>query len=376
MTVVEVRGRGGQLLERFRSHALTLRIGRAFDNDLILEDEHVCAHHLRLSRVEGGWRFQDLDSLNGLRRRGRVADDGILHSGDELRIGHTILRVYDEEHPVEPAMRLTGAEATLAALGRRGVWLVLAAASVVVSAVGLFWSSVEEFELLPAVQPLMMGIMETCVVAAAWAFVGRLLRHRTSFIAHFSLWLTYGLLGVLTTFVAHTVAFNASDQRLEAILEHGLSFAVLGFVIWGSLTLATNLRGRNRLYAALGVAAIALVVEVAGQFQFQTFFFGRPDYYARLQNPSLLFAEPASESQLLQELPALFDRADAELDEDSDDPAKDSAQPHAVSPAGQGAQPWDRGRMFTPGLKGVGSLMYPAASSIQQFNNVPAYVPA
>lgn len=324
MIVVEVRGRGGQLLERFRSSAPTLRIGRAFDNDLILEDEHVCAHHLRLSRVEGGWRFEDLHSLNGLRRRGRVVSDGILHSGDKLCIGNTILRVYDEEHPVEPAMRLTGAEAALAALGRHGVWLILAATSVVVSAVGLYWGSVEVFEPLVALQPLMLDILGTCLVAASWAFVGRLLRHRTSFIAHFSLWLIYGLFGVLTTFLVHTVAFNVNGRQLEAILEHGLSFAVLGFVIWGSLTLATNLRGGKRLSAALGVAAIALVVEVAGQFESQAIFFNRPDYYVRLQAPSLLFAEPVSQSQLLQELPALLDRADAKLDEDRDGPAEDS----------------------------------------------------
>ena len=36
MTVVEVRGRGGQLLERFRSHEPELRIGRAFDNGLFV----------------------------------------------------------------------------------------------------------------------------------------------------------------------------------------------------------------------------------------------------------------------------------------------------------------------------------------------------
>jgi len=329
MTVIEVRGRGGQLLERYRSHALALRIGRAFDNDLILDDEHVCAHHLRLSRAEGGWRFEDLGSLNGVRHQGRAASDGMLRSGDALRIGHTTLRIFDEEHPVEPTLRLTGAEASLAALGRHGVWPPLAAASVAVSALGLYWGSVEEFEPLPAVQPVLLGILGTFLVAAAWAFVGRLLRRRASFFAHFSLWLIFNLLSVLSTFVANTVAFNASSQRLETILEHGLSFAALGFAIWGSLTLATNLRDRTRLYAALGVAAVALVVEVADQLQLETFFINRPSYYARLQAPSLLFVRPASESQLLQELPALFDRADAELEED--EPAADVPQPQAVT---------------------------------------------
>ena len=48
MTVVEVRGRGGQLLERFRSGKCEIHIGRAFDNDIIVEDRYIYPHHLRI----------------------------------------------------------------------------------------------------------------------------------------------------------------------------------------------------------------------------------------------------------------------------------------------------------------------------------------
>jgi hypothetical protein len=89
-----------------RQHEVTLRqrvanhdviaIGRAYDNDIVLDDTHVAAHHLRLTRgADGHWVAQDLGSINGLyldgdrQRREQVALDGstIVH------IGNTLLRV-------------------------------------------------------------------------------------------------------------------------------------------------------------------------------------------------------------------------------------------------------------------------------------------
>ena len=316
MTVVEVRGRGGQLIERLRFSQATIRIGRAFDNDVILEDEHASPHHLRLSLLDGDWRFEDLDSLNGLRHRGRPSAGGVLHSGDELRIGHTSLQIYAADHRVSPAAQLDGAEARLASLGRHAVWSSLIAASMTVAAVTLFWDTAEEFEPLTALGPVFGEVLAVFAVAAFWALIGRVLRHRAYFFAHLSLWLALGLVGVLTTFTAQWLAYNANSQLLEEVMETGLSTAVLAFAVWGSLTLATNLPSQRRFSGALGVGFAISALSVAGELQFDREFSSRPDYYGRVEGPSLLLVRPAPEAGLLDELPALFDRADVEAEED------------------------------------------------------------
>src|SRR5438128_2186157 len=41
------------------------RIGRANDNELVLDDQFVSAHHAVLERRDGGWWLTDRDSTNG-----------------------------------------------------------------------------------------------------------------------------------------------------------------------------------------------------------------------------------------------------------------------------------------------------------------------
>jgi hypothetical protein len=324
MTIIEARGRGGQLLERFRCSKAVITIGRAFDNDFILEDEYVSPHHLRLAKLEQGWRFEDTDSLNGLRIGRRRTANGVLQSGDELRVGHTSLHIYDDDHPVDASLKLDGAEARLSALGRHRVWFLLTLVSVAITAVTLYWNTFEEFRPLTILDPLLTSVLAMFLVAAFWALLGRLLRHKAYFFAHLSLWLIYGLLGVLATFISGWIAYNANSQLLAQSLQQGLSFCVLAFATWGSMTLATNLRNKARFSSALGVAVVFLMVGLAGQLRFEREFSSAPDYYSKLMAPPLLFAKPVEDGRLLDELPALFDRADTEIQEDEKSAAEES----------------------------------------------------
>lgn len=45
---------------------MRIKIGKAPDNDIVVDDAHVSRHHAQLSRnEEGGWVLEDLDSTNG-----------------------------------------------------------------------------------------------------------------------------------------------------------------------------------------------------------------------------------------------------------------------------------------------------------------------
>lgn len=68
-------------------------IGRAEDNTLSLDDPFASAHHALLLWREGQWYLEDLESHNGTYLNGeRLMTSRILASGDEIRIGETVLR--------------------------------------------------------------------------------------------------------------------------------------------------------------------------------------------------------------------------------------------------------------------------------------------
>ncbi len=68
-------------------------IGRAADNDLVLDDRRVSRHHARLQARRGMLVLTDLDSANGSRVNSVAISEVALGAGDRIEIGTTILVV-------------------------------------------------------------------------------------------------------------------------------------------------------------------------------------------------------------------------------------------------------------------------------------------
>jgi hypothetical protein len=106
--VVDSHGRSTQLVD---VHAWPLRIGRALDNDLVLPDPHVAAHHATVAPdAEGRLRVSVGDSRNGVRvEHGhrhtllRAGAEGDWPSSGRCRIGqsHVTLRRPQDPLPAE-----------------------------------------------------------------------------------------------------------------------------------------------------------------------------------------------------------------------------------------------------------------------------------
>ena len=110
MIWIDVLSRHGEIAARIRINADEARIGRAFDNDIVVDDPHVAPHHLRIYRGEDGELVaEDMQSLNGLypeHGAHRVAKLSLAREPG-FRIGRTTLRVRDARHPVPPERLLT-----------------------------------------------------------------------------------------------------------------------------------------------------------------------------------------------------------------------------------------------------------------------------
>lgn len=72
-------------------------IGRADDQDVVLENRSVSRAHAEITLTRQGWVLRDLDSTNGTFLNGeRVGREGrVISSGDMLRIGTVVLFVAD-----------------------------------------------------------------------------------------------------------------------------------------------------------------------------------------------------------------------------------------------------------------------------------------
>lgn len=90
--VIDVRT-PGQPPRRLALQGATVRIGRAADNELVLDDDRVSRHHGQLGTRQGRLVYADLGSTNGSYVNGTRVREIALGPGDVLHLGTTTLTV-------------------------------------------------------------------------------------------------------------------------------------------------------------------------------------------------------------------------------------------------------------------------------------------
>ncbi len=78
--------------DRIALRGPVFRIGRLSDCELTLPDPNVSRRHAELRPVEGSWVLTDLGSMNGTRCNGGNVSEHRLRDGDEIGVGHHVLR--------------------------------------------------------------------------------------------------------------------------------------------------------------------------------------------------------------------------------------------------------------------------------------------
>lgn len=76
--------------------ASALRIGRALDNDLVLDHDSVSRHHAEVRRDQGRFYVTDLGSTNGTRVNGQPVGAETLSPGALIHVGGIALRLHVE----------------------------------------------------------------------------------------------------------------------------------------------------------------------------------------------------------------------------------------------------------------------------------------
>jgi hypothetical protein len=80
LALLEVIDRDGHVRQAWPIRAWPARIGRGLDNDIVLTDPYVAAHHFGIEAVDGGLALRVGDSVNGVTLAGRhVERGGVVH---------------------------------------------------------------------------------------------------------------------------------------------------------------------------------------------------------------------------------------------------------------------------------------------------------
>jgi hypothetical protein len=193
MIWVEILSRHRDVAARHRVAAAEVRIGRGYNNDVIIDDPYVAAQHLRIFRDETGQLVaEDMGSANGMfLDRGRVPLKRIIVDGEyPIRIGQTYLRVRETNYAVEH-------ERTITRLQLRALPVALPAALSVmilgIYALEVWLAQTTETKTSSYLMPLLGIAAGVLMWVGFWALLSRIFYGRSHFLRN----LLIALLGVL-----------------------------------------------------------------------------------------------------------------------------------------------------------------------------------
>lgn len=280
-----------------------LTIGRAIDNDLVLDDPFVAPQHARLELApDGGVCLQVLDTRNGVQvghqRHALGAKVPMPAGGATLQVGGITLR-----------LRLPGetlaAERPLPITTSAQRWLPLVAGALVLLQAGAEnWLGLDPGADTSAWLPKMVGVAGALAGwAGLWALMSKLFQHRFDFNGHLRILLPWLLALMVVDQVLPGLAAALDwpwlwhlSNPVQLLLGAGLVRAHLLHV------LPSHVRAVTAAVAAALVTGSA--ISLAGTHR-ATDSFSRAPYMSTLPLPALQWATPVPSATLVQELAPL-----------------------------------------------------------------------
>lgn len=206
MIWIEILSRQHEIAARFRIAGPEARIGRGYDNDVIVDDPYVAAAHLRLFRDEAGQLvLEDLGSANGTyldgarQRLSRIIVDG----RQPIRIGQTYLRIREANFAVEPERFGRPQRNVLTTV----LVAALSVALLAIQELSIWLNQTSEQQATAYLWPLLGLIIIVLAWAGVWALLSRIFSGRLHFLRNLLITLTGALVASFYSEIAQLVAY-------------------------------------------------------------------------------------------------------------------------------------------------------------------------
>jgi FHA domain-containing protein len=304
---IEILTRSRDVTARLRFTGPEVRVGRGYDNDVVIDDPYVAPRHLRVFRDEQGQLVaEDLGSVNGLyldrdsRRRERISID----PERPLRVGHTLVRVRGADYAVQTE-RVAGPQTQVSGL----VLTVALAAAVLGITLMLLWLG-ETDE--PRASRYLTPVLSRGLLLAGWVGAWAVLARVFCGSAHFRRNLVIALSGLLAlALYTELVRFTSFALTWRVVLTYGYvgTWCILALMCFYHLREI----GPTRLKLNGGIVAALLAVTIGLQTLWQSETFrdsGQQSFAIRLMPPALRLAPIRAENDFFADVAHLKTRVD------------------------------------------------------------------
>jgi pSer/pThr/pTyr-binding forkhead associated (FHA) protein len=309
--VIETLQRDGSTLARVRGASgppgaapaeASLTIGRALDNDLVLDDPHCAPHHARLAWRDGESAvLVDLGTVNGIERgrRERVTR-AVLRAGEKFRVGQTQIRIRPLAETLAPEVPLT--------VRAMWPWALLALTFVIAHEAWELWVR-HIGETTPSyLTDLSLKALAVGAWSGAYALLGRLISGAERFFTHLLIASCGYLAGTAVVEALELLAFTG-DWLWPLRIKDTVIIIVVALTVRFHLRTADIRHWPTLRYAVALVAAMAIIVPVA-QLWIKQGRLTNVDTAGTLYHPALRVARPKSMEAIVNANESLKSRVD------------------------------------------------------------------
>jgi len=318
--IVEVLNKQLKVTERHKFLQHQVKLGRAFDNDVILFNKHVCPYHAQLQQdEEGHWWLEDLSSVNGsfVSARKAVVAKEPLRSGEVCWLGEQALRLYDDAHPVAETIPFSITGQRLQAMGHWAFILLFALILAANQVIEIWLTLPKQLEHLWALRLLELpkSLLMFCVWPAILALWSRFNQQESHFLPQLSL--TYAALACSSVWAAfcYWLGFNLDGSAVAQVLEVLGYTLILAALFSGNLWLATHWSIKVQTSVALAVALLATSGQWASLLTPPSPFERSLQYDSRLLPLSFYLGQGKDMQQYEQDLQQLFEQVEQKRQE-------------------------------------------------------------
>lgn len=319
---VEILTPDGDVKNRYIFTKLPIRIGRAYDNDIILDDPHTASHHAQIEYNQlDELIISDSGSLSGITQNHKREAFFVIDGDHHYRLGRTLLRIRTADYPVAP-------ELTDTTNHRWEGWrpaLTGALLLVLISLLTTWLSDIQESNISKYLLELIGVVGFVVCWSGVWALFNKLFSGHARFGRH--LWIaSCGLVALeLWDLFSGIIAFAFSWEAIATFSNHPVIFICALVLYFHLYTTGYKQLGRLKIILA-ALAIIGSAITMTKQYQ-ATSHLASQLYMNELYPPVLRISGDKNLDEFISEIDSLKQAVDDARKEDQDN--NDEKEPEA-----------------------------------------------
>jgi len=316
--IIEEVSRGHKLLGRHKFSQQSVSIGRGYNNDIILDDPHICPDHLSIDFDGNNWVVTDENSINGsyLGDGKKSADQHVINSGDVISFGKSQIRVLFPNHPVAESVKFSPFE-SFVDIARKPASLISNVILFSIIAGFVFYLN-KPIEitfgqlLAPIIQMVLLFSLWPCLVA----LISHLTKHEARVMSQLGISFIFFNLMWSYDLVENIVRFNLSSNWPTGLLTMIIPILLAFSMFWLNCYIGFHMSKRRKIIVASALTLLlfggSMLVKLSSKPEFDP----RPHYDATIMSPSFVLRKGVSPEQFIEDSAHLYKKTQKQSEKD------------------------------------------------------------